>query len=107
MRPVRLGQCKSTAFNAQLRVANEAKLDKAREEVESAVDFQLRQMLLSRRIRRFRRDRQLASGRSENTGWYGWLVWRPSEDLSRVRAEEIVKFRRVVGSDWLEYIYNV
>ena len=23
------------------------------------------------------------------------------------RAEEIVKFRRVVGSDWLEYIYNV
>ena len=24
-----------------------------------------------------------------------------------VRAEEIVKFRRVVGSDWLEYIYNV
>ena len=25
----------------------------------------------------------------------------------RVRAEEIVKFRRVVGSDWLEYIYNV
>ena len=22
------------------------------------------------------------------------------------RAEEIVKFRRVVGSDWLEYIYN-
>ena len=26
---------------------------------------------------------------------------------SRARAEEIVKFRRVVGSDWLEYIYNV
>ena len=25
----------------------------------------------------------------------------------RIRAEEIVKFRRVVGSDWLEYIYNV
>ena len=25
----------------------------------------------------------------------------------RGRAEEIVKFRRVVGSDWLEYIYNV
>ena len=24
-----------------------------------------------------------------------------------IRAEEIVKFRRVVGSDWLEYIYNV
>ena len=24
-----------------------------------------------------------------------------------VRAEEIVKFRRVVGSGWLEYIYNV
>ena len=23
------------------------------------------------------------------------------------RVEEIVKFRRVVGSDWLEYIYNV
>ena len=23
------------------------------------------------------------------------------------RAEEIVEFRRVVGSDWLEYIYNV
>ena len=25
----------------------------------------------------------------------------------KARAEEIVKFRRVVGSDWLEYIYNV
>ena len=25
----------------------------------------------------------------------------------RDRVEEIVKFRRVVGSDWLEYIYNV
>ena len=25
----------------------------------------------------------------------------------QVRAEEIVKFRRVVGSDWLEYIYTV
>ena len=24
-----------------------------------------------------------------------------------VRAEKIVKFRRVAGSDWLEYIYNV
>ena len=24
-----------------------------------------------------------------------------------LRAEEIVKFRRVAGSDWLEYIYNV
>ena len=24
-----------------------------------------------------------------------------------LRVEEIVKFRRVVGSDWLEYIYNV
>ena len=23
------------------------------------------------------------------------------------RSEEIVKYRRVVGSDWLEYIYNV
>ena len=23
------------------------------------------------------------------------------------RAEEVVKFRHVVGSDWLEYIYNV
>ena len=28
-------------------------------------------------------------------------------NLELVRAEEIVKFRRVVGSDWLEYIYNV
>ena len=27
--------------------------------------------------------------------------------VGHVRAEEIVKFRRVVGSDWLEYIYNV
>ena len=27
--------------------------------------------------------------------------------LAVARAEEIVKFRRVVGSDWLEYIYNV
>ena len=25
----------------------------------------------------------------------------------RLRAEVIVKFRRVVSSDWLEYIYNV
>ena len=31
----------------------------------------------------------------------------PRNPLGRVRAEEIVKFRRVVGSDWLEYIYNV
>ena len=23
------------------------------------------------------------------------------------RVEEIVKFRHVVGSDWLEYVYNV
>ena len=30
-----------------------------------------------------------------------------AEGMTRSRAEEIVKFRRVVGSDWLEHIYNV
>ena len=30
-----------------------------------------------------------------------------AREKARFRAEEIVKFRRVVGSDWLEYIYNV
>ena len=27
--------------------------------------------------------------------------------MVRARAEEIVKFRRVVGSDWLEYIQRI
>ena len=31
----------------------------------------------------------------------------PCDVALRVRAEEIVKFRHVVGRDWLEYIYNV
>ena len=35
-------------------------------------------------------------------------AWRSrAKDRAKDRAEEIVKFRRVVGSDWLEYIYNV
>ena len=38
--------------------------------------------------------------------WAGF--WRRAISVGlEDRAEEIVKFRRVVGSDWLEYIYNV
>ena len=35
------------------------------------------------------------------------MVGLPYGSRRTIRAEEIVKFRRVVGSDWLEYIYNI
>ena len=52
---------------------------------------------------------QLSAAKVKETSCIGAFRARVliKELIPVVRAEEIVKFRRVVGSDWLEYIYNV